>query len=149
MATHFTLKQLSQIRSPCQFYLAQMPELKAFLTSDLKPPTQQTDEALVVTTQAMAKKHEEEGAIQAQKEESGAQPHVLMETQEQDGDGRFPSAGPASGDQTNVSNLEQTETLMQAPIGEDDSTNGWWQTLDKEVFVQRSISRGNRSVSND
>ena len=112
-----------------------VPELKALLTGDLKPPTQQTDEALVVTTRAMAKKQEEEGAIQAQKEkESGAQPHVLMETQKQDGDGRFPRAAHASGDQTNVSNLEQTETLTQADIGEDDSTNGWWQTLDEELF---------------
>ena len=114
-----------------------VPELKALLTGDLKPPAQQTDEALVVMTRAMAKKQEEEEAIQAQKEkESGAQPHVLMETQKQDGDGRFPSAAPASGDQTNASNLEQTETLMQADIGEDDSTNGWWQTLDEELFVQ-------------
>ena len=106
-------------------------------TGDLKPPTQQIDKALVVTTRTMAKKQEEEGAIQAQKEkESGAQPHVLRETQEQDGNGRFPSAAPASSDQTNVSNLEQTETLMQADIGEDDSTNDWWQTLDEELFVQ-------------
>ena len=61
-----------------------VPELKAFLTGDLKPPTQQTDKALVVTTRAMAKKQQEEGAIQAQKEkESGAQPHKKHLTRKQ------------------------------------------------------------------
>ena len=110
-------------------------------------------EALVVMTRAMAKKQQEEEAAQAQKEkESGAQPNVLCETQVQDGDAMFPSAAPASADQTNVHNVKQTETLIQADIGENDYTDSWWQTLDEELFLCQaaisSISQEGRSVSN-
>ena len=83
----------------------------------------------------MAKRQEEEAA-QAQKEkESGAQPKVLCKTQVQDGDTMFPSAAPASTDQTNVHNVEQTETLIQADTGENDYTDGWWQTFDEDLFA--------------
>ena len=47
----------------------------------------------------------------------------------------FPSAAPASTDQPNVHNVKQTETLIQVDIGENDDTDGWWQTLDEELIV--------------
>ena len=62
-----------------------LPELTAILTGNLKMKShssQQSDDALVATTRAMAKKQEGESVIQTQKEkESGAEPTLLVETQ--------------------------------------------------------------------
>ena len=43
---------------------------------------------------------------------------MCLETQVQDGDTMFLSAARASADQTNVHNVKQTETVIQADTGE-------------------------------